>query len=223
MTLHEDLAIEHMHKMMSSPEGVGLVYDYYTGIRGRWSRDYVDMLGQHHVHSSVATWPLDQIWSFGWLHTAIETGRVGFIRVRTGGTPHSDKMRKINADMLAILPEPFEGEVDMAQNGAPCDGSFRWTRPIKVETSTERTKITPDGGIRTITAPVAIKPGELPLEIGDTFPSRTILHLAEEGGVARWPYGTDWISILVDMTRRFAPLEISPEDLVAPQSIKEAA
>ena len=47
MTLHEDLAIEHMHKMMSSPEGVELIHDYYTGIRERWSRDYVDLLGQH--------------------------------------------------------------------------------------------------------------------------------------------------------------------------------
>src|SRR5690606_39295719 len=41
--------------------------------------------------------------------------------------------------------------------------------------------------------PVEIVPGLLPLEVGYTDGSRTLLHFAQERGVARWPYGSDTI------------------------------
>lgn len=41
---------------------------------------------------------------------------------------------------------------------------------------------------------------EIPLEIGTTDAITTYLHLHEEGSVARWPYGSESITILIDLT-----------------------
>ena len=49
-------------------------------------------------------------------------------------------------------------------------------------------------------------PGWAPLEVGYTRPSRTLLHLTEFGAVARWPYGHDVITLLVQRDGRAQPL-----------------
>jgi hypothetical protein len=47
---------------------------------------------------------------------------------------------------------------------------------------------------------VMIQPGEAPLEIGSSLPSRTWLHLREDRAVARWPYGHDSFMLFVKVT-----------------------
>ena len=41
------------------------------------------------------------------------------------------------------------------------------------------------------------EPTFMPLEIGHTNPETTVWHLAETGGIARWPYGHDKITLLL--------------------------
>jgi hypothetical protein len=36
------------------------------------------------------------------------------------------------------------------------------------------------------------------LEIGLTFPSRTLMHLLKHGGVARWPYQSTVVALLLN-------------------------
>lgn len=42
------------------------------------------------------------------------------------------------------------------------------------------------------------RPRRAALEVGATAPSRTLLHLKEEGILARWPYGSDRIWLIVN-------------------------
>lgn len=56
----------------------------------------------------------------------------------------------------------------------------------------------PDGQTRIATEHRILPPGQASLEIGTTLPSRTLLHMCG-GGVARWPYGSETVRLLVNL------------------------
>jgi hypothetical protein len=206
--MHEQAAQRHLLNLASTPEGAQVMHLAYTGVHGRWADDYLSMIGQHFMYSTNSQWPLEQVVSFGRVHHRIEAGELGRIPIRAGGHPWSDKEREHNALLLADLPHPFVAELDMTQNCADSDGLLRWTEPVEVQVATGRTEASTGVGARAVLANAIIRPGSVPLEVGYTMPSRTALHAHEDRGVARWPYHSDWIWLIVSMAH-FAP---GPED-----------
>ena len=147
-----------------------------------------------------AYWPLEQVSAFIKVHAGLMSGQYARVEVSVGYTPGPDADRAGNAAKLRGVHHLFQAELDMRQHGADCDGSFSWGSPIEVNKSSGLGLVTSCG-----TAPVnmgmTVAPGAVPLEVGTTKPSRTYLHLQQDGGLARWAYEDDRIGLLVNVER----------------------
>lgn len=175
---------------------------------GAFGDEYTAVIGQT-FRVGPANWPMEQMAAFTAVHTKICVGEVLQVLIGgadTDGGPFADKRRDDNAAKLADLPEPFQAEVDRSQNGADYDGTLKWHAPIQMDGATDAVFLPPCS--RAMKQPLAIvstvSAGWAPLEIGYTMPSRTMLHLLQHGSVARWPYGSDTIRLLV---RKDGPVE----------------
>ena len=198
-TVHEDAATDALRDFLSTEDGAKAFSVCTAGLRtGRWSQGYVNAIGQTHWHDP-ARWPLDQIYSFMMVHSRIMDGEIGKVQISAHGEPSADRERAINQAALENLPGPFVAHVDLDQHGSDRgDGFLAWTAPIQVEQSVGY----PHSDLATgHTAPVIITktlpPGQVPLEIGYTLPSKTHDHLLSGRGVARWAYGSRRIYLFV--------------------------
>ncbi|MEA2206553.1 MAG: hypothetical protein QOE77_3329 [Blastocatellia bacterium] len=131
-------------------------------------------------------------YAFSQVHAQILTGEVAIILVNVGATPRGDKEVDYHNAILADSPSymffgTFYGGL------ADQDGSFTWKS--NVEFNVHRY----DGAAKKVRKPrpVSVAPRTVPLEVGYTKGSRTMLHLGEEHGLARWPYGSESITVFV--------------------------
>lgn len=210
-TAHERGAQDVYDRWMSTPEGAVAFSAIWRGLHdGHLDPGYVAVLGQQFI----GPWsPWDAL-MIGLMHAEICNGQFGLAKVRAQAAPLSDSRRADNALALADLPHPFVAEVSPEQNGADSDGDLAWTEPIEVDVATEETERASNGWVRNVLERITVKPRRIPLEIGTTKPSRTRLHAVQDGGVARWPYGQDWITIIVplnhDAVDRIDPARATP-------------
>lgn len=164
---------------------------------------YADSLGSS-ARYAPNKWPLHQHAAFVQIHSMIGAGDVAYTCIGTGGVPGSDADRLGNARKLVGTIDPFQAELDMHQNGADSDGILHWDGPLKISRST-RAHFYPSAcrneTYSLVTYPTTRDAGSAPLEVGDSWPSRTLLHLWEEGTVARWPYGSELIWLFVNFKR----------------------
>ena len=202
MTIHTDAARAVLDRLIETPEGMRVMHDTHQCLRdGRWSGRYIDSIGQH-GSATRSDWPMPQVAAFARVHGLIAAGAVAMVSVDTDGPPEPDKRREANARTLSGLPHPFVAKVDIGQtNSTRGDGVLRWTEPIRVSVAT--------GLIETAegtewSGPISLHyhglpPGEAPLEVGSSLPSRTLLHLIEDGKVARWPYGHSELRLFINL------------------------
>ncbi|MFJ6069023.1 hypothetical protein ACIQHU_39040 [Streptomyces tendae] len=165
--------------------------DHFTG-------GFVDAVGQMH-RLTPDRWPVHQVAAFLAIHAAIGAGRYAVVHVEVGATPRPDAERAANAVALADLPEPFSAELDADQNAADEDGTIAWSEEIVVTRSTGVSYAAGCTGQEPLTVPNVVRPSRVPLEVGTTKPSRTLLHLEEDGGVARWAYGSTDLHVLLNL------------------------
>lgn len=104
--------------------------------------------------------------------------------VSVSAEPGRDKDEDGNNAKLLALPSPFAAT--FAGGRGDNDGRFAWTETIEVEH---------DMG-DAYRMKVRYPPAEVPLEVGRTEPETTMWHLLEEGGVARWPYKSERVTLL---------------------------
>lgn len=185
-TAHEVGARDALMRLLSRPGGGELLSIAENSVQmGKWDREFLDAVGYG------GRMRLEQLFITAWMHNKLITGELFTIKVRAASAPHMDRFREENMDAVRDLPEPFYAEVDVSQNCADSDGDLWWTEPV-VGSQT----VWPDDDHNEGQS-VLIRPFKVPLEVGSTKPSRTSLHIREGRGVARWPYGTDWITIFV--------------------------
>lgn len=198
-TVHESAADALLSTFLADPQGGELLATYSAGLReGRWDREYLEAIGQHRWENG--RWPLEQVAVFARIHSEIMSGDVAEVEIGTAGnTPGPDSDRGGNAAALADLPAPFTALVDAGQNCAGQDGWLSWSEPIIMSVSTGSPVTEPGGTTYPETAECLIAPGRVPLEIGTTKPSNTLLHLRSHRGVGRWAYGHDRILLLVSL------------------------
>lgn len=133
--------------------------------RERWS-----------IYDGYALMLLDRWWFAGF---------VAFAHVRVGVDPVADRMVDENNARLARLPAGFRAEFAPMVGSSYCDdGNFGWTQPLRFE-------VFRDGAKHACVQ----EPWTLPLEVGRTMASRTLLHIMQSGGVARWPYDARHITV----------------------------
>lgn len=199
-TFHERGARVYLEKILSAPEGPTIITETRDALRdGTWfERSYVDMIGQTARRS--ATWKPEQIATFREIHTGMMTGKYGSVRIEVGAGPEADVERERNSAALSDVAEPFVANLDMTQRRADYDGRLSWPEEIRVPRSTGAglLPICPNDRQTPVEILSTLGPGDVPLEVGYTLPSRTYLHLYQYGGVARWPYESSDIHLLVN-------------------------
>ncbi len=120
----------------------------------------------------------------------LQAGLCVALRVDLGQRPGRDREEATNQAKLDTLPAPFNAWC--ASGNADDDGRLEWASEIGVAHEV-------DGGERIV---VAYPPSGVPIEIGYTEPETTVFHLVRDGGVARWPYGHESMTVL--LSTRFA-------------------
>jgi hypothetical protein len=149
---------------------------------GGFPKEIVDAVFQRNWRgtsvSLVDTWGFAQVWAC-W-----RAEELAIVSVEVGGPPHGDSVIETNNALLKQAAEPFQGEFRPERGrGASCDGSFWWSEPIHLSLA--------EGGR------FGAKKGGLPLEVGSTTAATTLGHIRGNGGVARWPYGSNRIIVLL--------------------------
>ncbi|MCL3994862.1 hypothetical protein [Streptomyces lavenduligriseus] len=143
-------------------------------------------------------WPAEQAAAYLRVHAGLMSGEFARVEIAVGAHPSADAERRKNGQKLAVLPQPFHAAVDQDQNFADADGQFWWSTPIKVEKSVGVSYYDHNSRYPVLTSEL-VSEGAVPLEVGVTKASRTLLHLMHGGGVARWPYGTDTVTLLINL------------------------
>ena len=105
--------------------------------------------------------------------------------VLVSAEPGRDKDEDGNNAKLLALPSPFAAA--FAGGRGDNDGRFAWTETIEVDHDM-------GGGHR---MKVRCPPAQVPLEVRRTEPETTLWHLLEQGGVARWPYKSERVTLRV--------------------------
>lgn len=208
MSVHESLARDALKRIIRDVDATATLAEVQDRIsspddpRGleQW---YIDAIGQVHM-SLPRQWPMEQVAALARVHAGLVAGVFAMIRVgglSLEGGPGRDADRERNASRLSELYGPFRADVDLEQNQADEDGTLSWHEPIRVDRASGVSFLAPcsRAGMKPITFPVTVDPWSVPLEIGSSPPSRTMLHLVEDGAVARWPYGADWLTLFVNL------------------------
>jgi hypothetical protein len=195
-TLHERMAGSLLDQMLYSPSAAQALAQTRQDLRGdRIPAAYRDRIGQ--TLRRAAYWPPVQAAAFLRVHTGLMSGEFAVSLLEVGEIPLADAARGANAERLKRLHPAFSARLNADQAGADADGELCWTQAIRAQRSTGSTSTQTDAGrTRAEIGPCEIPPGCVPLEVGATLPSRTLLHLVKHGGVARWPYESTVVALL---------------------------
>jgi hypothetical protein len=175
---YAELAIvTHLEK---DPEWATILCETFVGLRrGKWTDDYVELITDRWGGALT----FGDVYSFIQIHTMLGLGKIVMAKVGVGSTPSSDRQVERNDRALQQLPPPFEAK--FWGGNADSDGYVRWREPIEMN-------VVVDGSERRGT----VAPAQVPLEVGHTNGSTTLLHVNGEHGLARWPYGSTEITLM---------------------------
>jgi hypothetical protein len=133
---------------------------------------------------------LEQLWCRGQVESLLLSGQVRRTAVNIGHGPYADKMAEANSAALNAKLTHFAmtAGVSDSSGGRQDDGDITWHEPLDLLSAAEA-----QGDA---SASAVLAPGNAPLEVGYTLPSRTLTHLLEEGAVWRWPYNSQRLWLL---------------------------
>lgn len=201
-THHEKWAAKLLDELLYSPPAAQALALTRRSLReGRFDGSYVDRIGQS--LRGPRSWSPEQAGAFLRIHTGLTSGEFAQILVPLGQPPNLDANREANNLTLLALHPAFRAEVNMSQEHADSDGLVWWKEAVIADRSTGE-RLEEGGGSRPSVQPAAVDPGGIPLEVGYTKPSRTLQHLVQRGGVARWPYHHRHLWILLSMRTEHA-------------------
>jgi hypothetical protein len=187
-TKHVTVAKEFAHqldeRMVRDPSLFAWAAEVLRELRkGSWLQSYVDSLfqlgrGEMDIYAAYC---------FGLIHGKVIHGEVMTAGIELGHCPHQDNEIEANNTLLRGVSRagPFVAEfIGGAGRGLERDdGWLAWTEPIECAQvlfgSEEKRKKYP--------------PRQVALEVGTTSPDSTVRHILQEGGLARWPYGSEMI------------------------------
>lgn len=197
MSVHVDIANLVLDDILDDPASAKVYAETRRKIRdGRLAEEQLAPIGQ--TLYGPKSWGPEQVACWLAVHADLMGGRFAEVRIEVGAEPGADGDRRANAEKLEDLPAPFTAHVDLRQNGGDQDGSLTWSEPIRVSRSTGK-GYEEDGQTFPYLERCLVPPRCVPLEIGTTLPSRTRLHMDQDSGVARWPYGSPFIFLMVKM------------------------
>lgn len=204
ISTHKQAVMETVNRLMEeSHEWRECLFDYQQKLHaGFFSQSYVDAVLQKWNRSG---YDIYDAYAFCHVHRQLCSGSIASVRVGIGAMPRSDKEIEYHNSVLhrqgnCLFFGEFWGGL------ADSDGYLTWSKPLEFEIT--KCSFTDDTIERTS---VVIEPRRVPLEVGTTEGSRTIVHLAMDGGLARWPYGSEELYVYVVIDKN----ELGPYRLAA--------
>lgn len=182
-TIHEDAARSLADELMQTDDGREALAFTNSWMRDPENKIKLDIFGQPH-----GGWAVEQVAALYRILSLVSEDAIRMTYIPVGTAPYSDRARKENRAALAGLPYGITAEVydGLSHVG---DGCVQIPDGLVVVDDSDR-----DLSGRVEKAPPKL--GYVPLEIGYTLASRTLLHLLDHGAVARWPYGFDRIYLV---------------------------
>ena len=150
---------------------------------GAIGRAYCDVIVQ--ANDQIDTIDFVEAYWFARIHAAIYDGLIAFTSVVVGSQPLANGDEAGNQAILGSIRGPISVAFSPGRGnrGDAGDGTASWAAPLELRTH---------GGS------IIVEPGSAPLEVGTTRATTTFRHLTTgAGAVARWPYGSDNIWLLV--------------------------
>jgi len=195
-TLHERMAGSLLDQVLYSPSAAQALVQIRQDLHSdRIPAAYRDRIGQTQRRASC--WTPVQAAAFLRVHTGLMSGEFAVTLLEVGEIPVADVARETNAERLTRLHPAFTARLNIDQMGADSDGELCWDQPVLAQRSADPASTEGiDGRTRPTVQDCKIPPGCVPLEVGLTHPSRTLLHLVKHGGVARWPYESTIVALL---------------------------
>lgn len=190
---HKRVIMEVVNRLMAeSQEWRECLFHYQQLLHaGAFSQSYVDAVLQKWNSSG---YDIYDAYAFCQVHRQLCSGSIASARVGIGATPRGDKEVEYHNSVLHKSENRlFFGE--FWGGLADSDGYLSWVKPLEFEVA--QCSETDDNIKRTS---VVIEPRRVPLEVGTTEGSRTMVHLGFDGGLARWPYGSEelYVYIVID-------------------------
>lgn len=184
------------HEWMHDPEGSGRLAFARELISDPERAWLTDAFGQ-----PSGGWTPGQLAGLYHLYSLWFVGELAITRLPINCSPGYDSQREENQaalNALRLITEPdnpgLSATVFLYQMTSPDgDGVLRWERPI---TLGMRIPDDPGGSAWAVVDPMP----KVPLEIGSTDTSTTVMHLLQNPGVARWPYGSEHVVLIVSST-----------------------
>lgn len=118
------------------------------------------------------------------------TGKLAVARIRATAAPRtSADAGGPAAPALAWVPEPFYVP---PREGSGCETArLGWREPVVMTRAFDRSRT--GEGVRHES--VEVEPGAVPLVVGFATAARTRTHHYFDGGLARWPAGSGWVTV----------------------------
>ncbi|HET6509577.1 MAG TPA: hypothetical protein VFG42_22460 [Baekduia sp.] len=119
-----------------------------------------------------------------------KVGLLAIAWVPVGAVPGKDREQRLNQERLDAIASPF-GATFLGGAG-DSDGTLGWDSPIElIHQQGDGTELH-----------LKYEPTSIPLEVGHVAPETVPWHIRYEGGVARWPYRSESIALILT-TRRY--------------------
>lgn len=154
---------------------------------GFWPQDYLDSVFQKFERFE---YNLFDAAFFIEIDLGIRSGQILRTIIDLGKEPMADKMLEENLASFKSLPSPFYGSIWCGT--ADSDGDLGWKNDIKCVQLNKGEEVVK-----------VVQPRKVPLEIGYTEAFTSWAHLGREGGLARWPYSSKQIHLLITEDQQF--------------------
>ena len=202
-TTHEQAVINKVDELMLDADWAQMLAQTLKRLKENfYGFDYVSAIFQNFERAGKVS--IYDAYAFLMIHSDIHLGRVLIRCVNLNATPGGDSAQK-NSDVIARIKSPFRGAFD----GGPGDqdGYIAWKTPVIFQRHAcahlkEIVNQCP-------TESVTIGPSNVPLEVGYTKASRTLMHLRGDRGVARWAYGSKYLWIFYAENKSYALPSVS--------------
>jgi len=206
MSLYREILEERCAKHLSSePDLAKTVAQVLTRLRKReiYEQELVDAIFQ-----KWDRFPINFTDAYGFVmaYTEILQGWWRIARVTVGAEPTKDAYTEINNERLKGLGPQFGAEFWGGKGDH--DGEFWWHNHLHLGGYVLKGNELGEG------PRVTVEPGKISLEVGVQEVGKTLEMMRTQRAIARWPYESDCIWVLVDCSKgssRFASIETGCE------------
>lgn len=187
-------------KLMGDPDKIYVYSDYLRKMRsGHFDKTYIDNVMQKYSSYGDDEYDIYDAYAFAQFHFLMGSGKLASAKVNIGLKPKANDEVEYHNNVLRkgkIIYGAFVGGL------GDSDGHITWDKPLEFQIM--HASETDDTIERSA---LIVSSRQLPLEVGFTDGSRTLLHLYQDHGLARWPYGSKIITLYLNLDQsRVDPL-----------------